>query len=132
MYFYTFGRTSWTGDRRVTRPLPTQNNTIQKNAVTYIHALSGIRTHDPSVRADIGTGKTKQKHTYYYTQFVFLYVLLEICSTWPLWSDVFLIVTMIWLVCEGRFSETPELWQNTLTLLLHMVRVDCPCYWLCL
>jgi hypothetical protein len=44
---YTVGRTPWTGDQPVTRPLSTH----RINAHRYIHALSGIRTHDPSVRA---------------------------------------------------------------------------------
>jgi hypothetical protein len=33
-------------DQPVARPLPTQDNITQKDA--NIHALSGIRTHDPS------------------------------------------------------------------------------------
>jgi hypothetical protein len=37
----TVGRTPWTGNQPVIRPLHN----------TDIHALSGIRTHDPSVRA---------------------------------------------------------------------------------
>jgi hypothetical protein len=41
------GRTPWTGDQPVARPLPTQTEKKQ----TYIHTFSGIRTHDPSVRA---------------------------------------------------------------------------------
>jgi hypothetical protein len=41
----TVGRTPWTGDQPVAMPLQTQNKR------TDIHALSGIRTHDPSVRA---------------------------------------------------------------------------------
>jgi hypothetical protein len=32
------------------KPLPTQDNTIIRN--TDIHILSGIRTHDPSIRAN--------------------------------------------------------------------------------
>jgi hypothetical protein len=43
----TIGRTPWTGDQPVTRPLPTQ--TQYKH--TDIHTLCRIRTHDPSVRA---------------------------------------------------------------------------------
>jgi hypothetical protein len=43
---YTVGKTPWTGDHSVARPLPTHRKTH-----TDIHALSGIRTHDPSVRA---------------------------------------------------------------------------------
>jgi hypothetical protein len=49
--FRTFGRTPWTGDQPDARPLPTQDNTTQKNADTHIHASSGIRNHDPSFRA---------------------------------------------------------------------------------
>jgi hypothetical protein len=49
--FWRFVRTPWTGYQPNARPLPTQDNTIQKNADTHIHASSGIRTHDPSVRA---------------------------------------------------------------------------------
>jgi hypothetical protein len=33
----------------VTRPLPTQDNTHTEETLTDIHALSGIRTHDPGV-----------------------------------------------------------------------------------
>jgi hypothetical protein len=48
---WTFDRTPWTGDQPDARPPPTQDNTTQKNADTHIHTSSGIRTHDPSVRA---------------------------------------------------------------------------------
>jgi len=50
--FWTFGRTPWTGYQSNARPLPT-HRTIQhrKTQDTHIHASSGIRTHDPSVRA---------------------------------------------------------------------------------
>jgi len=41
----------WLKDRTVSRPVPTHYNTIQDNADTYMRALSGIRTHDPIVRA---------------------------------------------------------------------------------
>jgi hypothetical protein len=40
---YRVGRTPWTGDQPVARPLPTQNKT-EKNA--DIHTSSGIRTYD--------------------------------------------------------------------------------------
>jgi hypothetical protein len=50
--FYTDGRTPWTSDQAVSRPLYTLRTThTQNNAHTDIHASSGIRTHDPSVRA---------------------------------------------------------------------------------
>jgi hypothetical protein len=51
-YFYTDGRTPWTSDQPVTRTLTTHRITQHRiNAHTDIHALSVIRTHDPSVRA---------------------------------------------------------------------------------
>jgi hypothetical protein len=40
-------RTPWTGDQPFVRPLPTHTEQTH----TDIHALSGIRTHDPSVGA---------------------------------------------------------------------------------
>jgi hypothetical protein len=43
---YTVGRTPWTGNQPVSRPLPTHRTTQ-----TDIHVSSGIRTHDPSVWA---------------------------------------------------------------------------------
>jgi hypothetical protein len=49
--FYTVGRTPWTSDQPVARPLPTHRRTqTQINAHTHIHSLSRIRTHDPRVR----------------------------------------------------------------------------------
>jgi hypothetical protein len=45
---YTDGRTPCTGDQPVARPLPVHRINAHN---TNIHALSGIRTHDPSVRA---------------------------------------------------------------------------------
>jgi hypothetical protein len=52
--FYTVGRTPWTGDQPVARPLPKHRTTQTQNKrihVPNIHVLSGIRTHDPNVRA---------------------------------------------------------------------------------
>jgi hypothetical protein len=48
---YTVGRTPWEGDQPVTRPLPAHRTAQTQNKLTDIHASSGIRTHDPSVRA---------------------------------------------------------------------------------
>jgi hypothetical protein len=45
-HFYRDGKTPWTRDQLVARPLPTHENTY-----TDIHVFSRIRTHDPSVRA---------------------------------------------------------------------------------
>ncbi|PNF41455.1 hypothetical protein B7P43_G13389 [Cryptotermes secundus] len=44
LILYTVGRTPWTRDQPVVRPLPTYRT-------TDIHAISGIRTHDLSVQA---------------------------------------------------------------------------------
>jgi hypothetical protein len=46
-HFYTDGRTLWTSDQTLARPLPT-HRTVQhrKSALTDIHVLSGIQTHD--------------------------------------------------------------------------------------
>jgi hypothetical protein len=49
--FYTDGRTPWTSDQLVARPLPTHRTTkTQKNAHTDINASNTIRTHDHRVR----------------------------------------------------------------------------------
>jgi hypothetical protein len=48
-FFYTDGRTSWTSDQPVARPLPTHRTTQTQNNLTHRHpCLSGIRTYDPS------------------------------------------------------------------------------------
>jgi hypothetical protein len=52
---FTDGRTPWTSDQPVVRPLPnTEQHKHRINTYTYqtCHALSGIRTHDPSVQSD--------------------------------------------------------------------------------
>jgi hypothetical protein len=51
---FTIGRTPWTSDQLVTRSLPIHRATQTQNKHIYtpnIHALSGIRSHDHSVRA---------------------------------------------------------------------------------
>jgi hypothetical protein len=53
-HFYTDGRTPWTSDQLIARPLPEHRTThTQKKRIhtSNIHALNRIRTHDPSVRA---------------------------------------------------------------------------------
>jgi hypothetical protein len=50
----TIGRTPWTSDVLVVRTLPKHRTTQTHNKHIYtpnIHAVSGIRTHDHSVRA---------------------------------------------------------------------------------
>jgi hypothetical protein len=49
--YWTVGRTPWRGDRPDARPLPTHRTTQHRKTRTHIHASSGIRNHDPSVRA---------------------------------------------------------------------------------
>jgi hypothetical protein len=51
LILYTVGRTPWTGDHPVARPLLAHRTTQTQNKLTHIHALSGIRTHDPSFSA---------------------------------------------------------------------------------
>jgi hypothetical protein len=51
IYTHAVGRTPWTWDQPVARPLPTHRTTQTQNKHTDIHVLSGIRTHDPIVRA---------------------------------------------------------------------------------
>jgi hypothetical protein len=50
----TEGRTPWKGDQLVARPLPKHRTTQTQNKRIHtpnIHALFGIRTHDPGFRA---------------------------------------------------------------------------------
>jgi hypothetical protein len=51
LILYTVGRTPWTGDQSVARPLPAHRTAQTQNKLTAIDASSGIRTHDPSVSA---------------------------------------------------------------------------------
>jgi hypothetical protein len=54
LILYTVGRTPWTEHQPVARPLPSHRETQTEQTQTNIHALSGIRTHEPSVRAGEG------------------------------------------------------------------------------
>jgi hypothetical protein len=49
----TFGRTPWTGDQLVARPLPAHKHrkTHTHKQTPNIHTLSRIRIHDPGFRA---------------------------------------------------------------------------------
>jgi hypothetical protein len=50
---FTDGRTPWTSDQFIARPLPKHRTTQKQNKhihVPNIHALCGIRTHDPGFR----------------------------------------------------------------------------------
>jgi hypothetical protein len=51
---FTDGRTPWTGDQLIARPLPKDRITQTQKKRTHIsniHALSGIRSHDPGLRS---------------------------------------------------------------------------------
>jgi hypothetical protein len=51
---FTDSRTPWTSDQLVARPLPKHRTTQTQNKhihIPNIHALIGIRTHDPGFRA---------------------------------------------------------------------------------
>jgi hypothetical protein len=52
LILYTVGRTPWTGDQSVARALPAHRTTQTETKRIDIDPLSGIRTHDPSVRAN--------------------------------------------------------------------------------
>jgi hypothetical protein len=53
IFFFTDGRTPWTSDQPVARPLPKHRTQTQNKRIhtPNIHVLSGIRTHDPSVQS---------------------------------------------------------------------------------
>jgi hypothetical protein len=46
----SIGRTPWTGDQPITRPLSAHRTAQTEQMYTVIRASSGIRTHDPTVR----------------------------------------------------------------------------------
>jgi hypothetical protein len=51
---FTDGRTPWTSDQLVAKPLPKHRTTQTQNKhvhIPNIHALCGIRIHDPGFRA---------------------------------------------------------------------------------
>jgi hypothetical protein len=52
LIIYTVGRTPWTGDQPVARPLLTHRTTQTQNKRTQTSMPHWDRTHDPSVRAD--------------------------------------------------------------------------------
>jgi hypothetical protein len=52
--YFTDGRTPWTCDQLVVRPLPKRRTTQTQNKhihIPYIDALCGIQTHDPGFQA---------------------------------------------------------------------------------
>jgi hypothetical protein len=62
MIIFTDGRTPWTGDQLVARPLSKHRTTQTQNKRKHtpnIHALTGIRTHDPGFRASEDSTRLK-------------------------------------------------------------------------
>jgi hypothetical protein len=62
--FFTDGRNPWTNNQAVARPLPKHRTTQTQNKRTHtsnIHALGGIRTHDPSVRVREDSSSLRQR-----------------------------------------------------------------------
>jgi hypothetical protein len=63
-HFYKDGRTPWTSDQPFARPLPKpEQHKHRIKAYAYIHALSEIRTHDPSVRASEDSSRLRPRAT---------------------------------------------------------------------
>jgi hypothetical protein len=58
--FCTVGRTPWTRDQPVARPLPAHRTAHKHRINTDIHALSGIRTHNLGVRASKNSSCLRQ------------------------------------------------------------------------
>jgi hypothetical protein len=62
LILYIVGRTPWTGDQSVARPyLNTGQHTQKRIHTPNIHALSGIRTYDPSVRVSEDSSCLRQR-----------------------------------------------------------------------
>jgi hypothetical protein len=57
LIFYTVGRIPWMGDDPVASRYLTQDSTNTESTHTAIYALSGIRTHDPSVCGGTSTAE---------------------------------------------------------------------------
>jgi hypothetical protein len=82
------GRTPWTSDQLVARPLPKHRTTQTQNKhihIPNIHALCGIRTHDPGFRASENSTclrplAYRDRPFFIYLNIILLYVLL----VWPL------------------------------------------------
>jgi hypothetical protein len=73
LILYTVGRTPWTGDQSVARPLPTHRETQTESKHTDIHVSSVIRTHDLRIRAgEVGSCLRPRGHCdrYYLSIFV--------------------------------------------------------------
>jgi hypothetical protein len=76
---WTVGRTPWTGDRPDAKPLPTHRAAQHRKTRTHIHASSGVRTHDPSVRAAEDSTCLRPRGHWDQQMFILIYV-NELCS----------------------------------------------------
>jgi hypothetical protein len=59
--FYADGRTPWTSDQSVARPLPKHRTTQTQNKRIHIHAASGIINHDLGIRASEDSSCLRQR-----------------------------------------------------------------------
>jgi hypothetical protein len=75
LMLYTVGRTPCTWDQPVARPLPTHRTTQ-----TDIHALSGTRTHDLSVRASEDSSCLRLRDQYDLHQLSIRFIISEVNS----------------------------------------------------
>jgi hypothetical protein len=75
-HFFTDGRIPWTGDQLNARSLYLNTDAEQTHKHTKHHALSGIRTHDTSVRASEDSSCLRAGG--YYDGLVYVYILVYI------------------------------------------------------
>jgi hypothetical protein len=62
-FFITDDRSPWTSDQLVARPLHKHGTTLTQNKhIPNIHALCGIRTHDPGFRTSKDSQITLQEY----------------------------------------------------------------------
>jgi hypothetical protein len=125
LIFYIDGGTPWKGDQPVVRPLPKHRTAQTQNKRTHIHASSGIRNHERSVRAgedsscirprgdyDRHVGDclvilTISMYTCIHTQFycsAFLYFFS--ISLYYYWSQAILRFQVIFFKHEGRYQKS--------------------------
>jgi hypothetical protein len=77
-HFFTDGRTSWTSDQPVARPLSKHRTTQTQNKrihTSNIHDLSGIRTHDSSVLASEDSSSLRPRGYCDRLQMILLYII---------------------------------------------------------
>jgi len=82
--FWTIGRTSWTGDQPVARPLPTQDSTTQENANTHPYLE---RDSNPLLKRSCGPRPYVQTTTVRTANYILVYEISMssrtiICRLW--------------------------------------------------